>query len=280
MTRMDCIFINLRVATERRKTVERNISESRFPPAWKFRRLEACDADHVMREAVPGKIRNSEKGCFLSHIKALKLAGDNPAHVLIAEDDTLFSTKTTAAIQSGLDSLRSKSWDILFTDMAVPMAPDMVHFFLLRRELRAASRQILVDLKQIVFAGSTCYIVNGAAKPKLRALFSATSSFDRPYDLYLRDLIWKGELQAYCIFPYATSLAATADTTQNHLDMQEIQIRNLTWNCFRRLMWIGADPEEVATSLANISTAMNDRQTSVFAKLLETALADKFRAPD
>ncbi len=60
---MECFYINLDRATERRRAIEANFMNTRMP-GWTLTRFPAVDAANV---STPGNLTASEKACFLSH---------------------------------------------------------------------------------------------------------------------------------------------------------------------------------------------------------------------
>ena len=67
---MDIFYINLAGQTERRRLLEDSFRATQIP-GWRLNRIEAVSAEIAARSAIPGAIRDAEKGCFLSHIAAI-----------------------------------------------------------------------------------------------------------------------------------------------------------------------------------------------------------------
>jgi GR25 family glycosyltransferase involved in LPS biosynthesis len=275
MALIDCIYINLSAATDRRTHLTRNFAESRFSSDWKLQRLEAIDTAYVTRNQIPGRIRDAEKACYLSHLHALKLAMKTSEYTLIAEDDVSFCARSEAAIDAAIDR-SPDSWDILFTDVCVPATQDMLALFLHRRVLKKTDEFILIDLSDLFFAGATSYIVNRKSKAIVYNTLAQQQSFDIPYDLYLRNCIRDGKLKAYSIFPFATSLSPYSDNSAIQFNHGQEYLRNFAWNSFRRLMWIGADTDAVDIALSKMNEDFADKETSVFSTILKTILAKEF----
>src|SRR6185436_6057022 len=98
--------------TRRRESLELNFAE-RKSSSWNLTRLAAVDREDVRREAIPGRLTDGEKGCFLSHKKALRFARNFPSHALIVEDDAFFGRNSCKIIQAAAPTLPEDSWDLI-----------------------------------------------------------------------------------------------------------------------------------------------------------------------
>jgi GR25 family glycosyltransferase involved in LPS biosynthesis len=273
---IDCIYINLDSAIERRAAIERNLVECTFSSDWSAQRLAAVDARDVARMGVPGTLRDAQKACILSHLKALEMSRDQPGHTLIAEDDALFCPKSETAIRQVVAKLAPDSWDLLFADVGIPAPTDMVNLFQLRRYMVQSRQFGALDLSKTQFVGSACYLVNRDSRMKVRECVSRARDCSLPYDLFLRDRISKGELKAFAIFPFATSLSSLAESSSIQLQQEQEHLQNLAWNAFRRLTWIGAGGEAVDKSLDKVRPDYTDQETGTFLKILGIVLSANF----
>ena len=116
---------------ERRRALESNF-QANNSLQWSLRRVEAVPAMEVA-DKIPGRIGHGEKACFQSHIRAIELAKQSDGHVLIAEDDIAFGSRSFAAIESALALVPEDSWDIIYTEAGITNSHAMIDLLLLRR---------------------------------------------------------------------------------------------------------------------------------------------------
>jgi len=234
---MDCYFINLDSAADRKSRVEQNF-EACKKPGWTLARFPAVDKDYVARNAIAGITRPGEKGCFLSHQLLMEQRLGDDKTYLILEDDAQFGVRTCTLIDMVLKRNADLDWDIMYTDVCIPNEITMFELLRYRRELRKKRIDVaFINLCGVGFAGTTAYLVNGKSKRKvyeaLRAYTSA--SIDLPYDLFLRQLSHRNALKIYSLFPFVTTVSEFSDESQikaagtNSLDM--------AWNMFRKMIW-------------------------------------------
>jgi GR25 family glycosyltransferase involved in LPS biosynthesis len=274
---MDTYYINLESAKTRRQSIEENFGlygnlEGR---GGKLNRVEAVDAGYIAAHAVPGKIRDAEKACILSHRRAIELSCHDGDHSLIVEDDARFGPNTFRSI----DMLGSvlDDYDIVYTDLVVGNIHEMIQYFLLRRKLLDNHTFRLFDLKESYFFGATAYIVQARSKEKILRLIDGMPSYELPYDFLLRQWINEGHLKAAFTFPFLTTLSSHADQSGIQLEME--QISNTVLNAYRRLVWqdfeqVRDDPFE---SLNKIDANFFDTQSLCFAQILSALLSPTYR---
>ena len=108
---MDCFYINLDSAAERKINFEKTFNALKKPD-WNLSRFPAVDTEFVKNNNVPGDSRPGEKGCFLSHktIIGSNLAHDRP--IFILEDDAVLGARTCGLIDGMLQN-KTQNWDIL-----------------------------------------------------------------------------------------------------------------------------------------------------------------------
>jgi GR25 family glycosyltransferase involved in LPS biosynthesis len=265
---MDCIYINLDEQAARRQSLESNFHQ--VCPDWHINRVPAVSATQIECEGIPGKLRNNEKACFLSHVKALEFALTLPDHVLIAEDDILFGETSAALIERAIATL-SADWDIVFTDVCITGVHAMIELFQLRRMLTAQNGFRLVNLKGVSFAAATSYVVNTKSKLKIRDLLLTHRPLDTPLDLFIRQLVNEESLNACVLFPFATSLSDHADASQ--VQVGDGRLTDLVWNSFRRAMWIQRDLDRVELTLKAIQPRIYEKGSAVLSKIVGALLS-------
>jgi GR25 family glycosyltransferase involved in LPS biosynthesis len=270
---MDILVINLKIAAQRRDNVRESFANARFPAHWALRVMPAVTAEEVTQNQVATSLTPAETGCFLSHLQCLQIASAHQDHVVIAEDDVIFCPQTASAVDAAISRLAPDAWDVLFTDLAVPRAEDMLQLFRLRRQLMQNGGFELLDLKAAIFCGATAYVVNGRSKAKLLDSLRPTAAFTTAFDLLLRARIHEGRLKAFALYPFATSLSAAAAHSQ--LQVRTLSVDKL-WNAFRQLVWIGADRDSVEATLAGVGPELTDPDTRLFCKILEGVLCERY----
>jgi GR25 family glycosyltransferase involved in LPS biosynthesis len=115
---MDCYYINLDTATERRLSLEASF-EKHSRPGWTLHRFSALDQAYIEAHGIEGSRTAREKACFLSHKAVIERHANDGKSVLIVEDDTMFGLATFGIIDGFLQQNAGSEWDIIFTDLAV-----------------------------------------------------------------------------------------------------------------------------------------------------------------
>jgi GR25 family glycosyltransferase involved in LPS biosynthesis len=272
---MHCIYINLDSQIERRQFVEQNFAKF-MPSGWTLHRYSAFDASRKA-ELPEGKLRDSEKACFLSHVGALEQALTLPGNeVLILEDDVYFGPNSARLISEAL-SMVPPALEVLFTDVCVIAPEDMVNLFLLRRTYEQERTVKLLNLSKIVFAGATAYLVRKSSCAKLIRALKNLPRLDLPYDLVLRQWIAQHQLSAYAIFPFATSLSYYADSSQ--IQPKESEINEICWNAFRRLVCVDASMEcgQALRTIYQSHPEFVDPAARMFGEIMGLRLSGKFK---
>jgi GR25 family glycosyltransferase involved in LPS biosynthesis len=244
--KFDAHYINLARAEDRRKTVEGNLADCAFSPDLRFKRFDAVDAVSERVSRTPSSMNPGRTACFLSHLDCLDLSCDNDEHVVIAEDDVLFSPRTEEHLKHVIETFPHQ-WDIIFADVMI-FKPNMAPFLFLKQSLMLKNQFELIDLTKtkIGFAGTTCYVVNKASKKKVHEVLSRHSPMTLPVDVVLREAIRGERLQAYCIFPFITSVTSHARESQVLPDDPVPYVNRLLWVFFRSRVWIGAESDDLS----------------------------------
>src|SRR5208282_5842379 len=90
---MECLYINLDTATDRRTSIENSFDKYRRGN-WTLRRVIGVDAASIETAQISGILSSAQKACVLSHRKAVGESLGNDDHVMISEDDTIFGEST------------------------------------------------------------------------------------------------------------------------------------------------------------------------------------------
>lgn len=266
---MDCFYINLDSAAERRARLENNFNTIK-KPNWNLARFAAIDADYVRKNEVTGTTSPGEKGCFLSHKILIGQNLERPGPMMIVEDDAAFGYRTCTLVDAILSQNKDLDWDILFTDVCITNQKKMIDLLQYRRELSAKRIDIaFMELVKMGFAGSTAYIVNAKSKKKLYDLLNAATAIDLPYDLYLRGLVHSSMLNAYSLFPFVTSLSDYSEESQ--IKASNTDRPDLAWNMFRKMVWVERNLQTCKSVLDSVKSTLSENDISEFTPLFAAA---------
>jgi GR25 family glycosyltransferase involved in LPS biosynthesis len=269
---MNCIYINLDKATERRVAIESNFTENNSD--WNLIRFSAIDVKYVVENDIKGKLKDAEKGCFLSHKMVIKEHINSHDPILIMEDDVVIGKKTSEIISKFLEVIDAEDWDVIFTDVCVTQPAKMIELISLKKSLSGKNEFKLLNLENFIFAGSASYIINPKSIGKIYKYLDAHDTINIPYDLYVRMLIREKKIKGAVIFPFVTTISKEADDSQ----IQESSISNadMVWNVFRRAIWMDANLESEKSVLKRISSEICDDETSQFGVIIAACLSKKF----
>jgi GR25 family glycosyltransferase involved in LPS biosynthesis len=251
---MECYYINLDIAAERRLSLEASF-EKYSRPGWTLHRFSALDHAYIEAHGIEGSRNAREKACFLSHKAVIERHADDSKPVLIVEDDTMFGLATFGIIDGFLQQNAGSEWDIIFTDLAVLDLGTMVTMAANRRKLVQDRKVIPLDLARIPFAGSSSYLVNGGSRRKVLAFLDSCTPIDVEYDLLLARAILGGKLKAAVLFPFVTTLSTLAASSQIQPD--SMRTANVAWNTFRNMMWLEGAPAGCQDSLRYLEQALD-----------------------
>jgi len=268
---MECFYINVEAAAERRRVIEENFRKHKTP-GWFLNRLRAVDLNDLKTANIRGRIREVEKACHMSHRNAVAEAIDAPGHALILEDDTAFGPRSCAAIDRAVASLPEDGWDLLFADAMIGDPVLMTRLLMMRRELEPLGQQILLPLREWPHAGATAYIVNERFKERLHALVNI-APLELPYDILLREYVTRGELRAFLIVPFPIALSTQGDNSQ--IQPQQGIETDIIWTSFRRLMALDRDLGAAHQLISRLPADFMDEESETFARIIGGALSNK-----
>lgn len=272
---MECFYINLDSAVQRREYLENNFNAVRSPH-WKLTRYPAKDAAFVEASGLAGKLTAAEKACFASHRDLIQKSMQVDGHVMILEDDAQFGRKTCAAIdQQIVNNPTLAGWDIIYTDICIPNIEDMVEMIKMRHKLDP-ERVIFFDLKAIPFGAATAYIVNRQSRKKVYDLLSQVSSLDVPYDLYLKKLVSESKITALAVFPFVTTLSDYSESSQ--IQREGFRATETVLNLFRKMIWRERDIAQHQGMLEALDRDFCDDESRAFAVLWAVMANRNFRA--
>ncbi|MBU3651210.1 MAG: hypothetical protein FGM28_13040 [Limnohabitans sp.] len=252
MLNLQIHYINLHDQEARRSALRANLAQT-MPAEVAIHRVEAATPKDVMTIGLGGTIRDVEKACYLSHLRALQQACTHAAHAYILEDDAHLGVQSFARIGTAIAQLaqRGEAWDLLYTQF-MPVKPEhMVELLRIRNECLHKNAQLQADTRRMLLAGSCAYVVNASSKVHLRALLQRPSALHQPVDRYYWQLARDGKLQTRVAFPLPSSVAPEAVTSQIQ-EANKAQA-SLLWNVFMRLCAAERDLDSIEASLAPLA---------------------------
>ena len=269
---MHCYFINLDRAEGRRASITQSFEENKRLDC-RLIRFPAITADFVRRESIPGNLRPNEKACFLSHRAVIEENLKSPDPFMILEDDAVFGKYTFDTLNNLIKSAKNLDWDILFTDICIPMPTTMIELVRLKNQLSKEGEVTVLDLQHLIFAGSTAYVVNPRSTERLLDVLYQEECLDIPYDLFLRKLIGEKKIRGKAVFPFITSLSNYADESQVQND--ELAGADLVWNTFRKMIWLDGATGDCKNSLKKIRTDLCDELSDDFGTIISACISGK-----
>ncbi len=271
---MECFYINLDSASQRRQNLESNFNAVRSP-RWNLTRYPAKDVAFVEAQNIPGRLRPAEKACFASHRDLILQSMQVEGHVMIMEDDACFGRLTCEAVDRHIvDNAQLAGWDMVYTDVGIPNIGDMVEMVRMRQQLDPVTLNFF-DLRAIAYAGATAYIVHKDSKRKLYDLLSQAATLDVPYDLYLRKLVVESRITALAAFPFVTTMSDDADASQCQLGAHGMTDTAL--GLFRKMIWRERDQSAQGALLAQLDRDFCDEESRAFGTLWAAMANRNFR---
>lgn len=246
---MECHYINLDSAIERRTNLEANFARC-GRQIWELKRFTALDAAIVEKDQIHGKCSWREKACFLSHRSVIEQQPDGGRSFMVVEDDVQFGMASLEIIEGILAENHSAQWDLLFTDISVQQIDTMMMLAGSRKHLMERRMVVPIDLATIFFVGATAYVVNGTSRSKLLAYLTEGIPVDMEYDVFLYKGIATGKLKAAVLFPFVTTLSE--DSTKTQIQPANTKTANMARDTFRRMMWLESSAASYSADLAMI----------------------------
>lgn len=216
------VYINLDRSADRRAEMEAELA--RVGLTQRYKRHPAADGNEAK---VNSPLKNAgEIGCFLSHAAALKANAGTDRHLHILEDDVVFATSTARTLDGLIADGALENFDILYTDIAMPLANDSYRDFknlFDRAVTRDAAGKIArvafqtLDVQSVSFHSASSYVVNKKSFAKIAALYDAeiAAGIRAPVDDFLHLQAKVGAIRSGCVFPFITSVRVehTLDST-------------------------------------------------------------------
>jgi GR25 family glycosyltransferase involved in LPS biosynthesis len=269
---LDLRYVNLDTAIERRRSLEESFRAANFSNELRLRRFEAIRGTDELMQRLGSSLQRGETGVFASFVACVTESLNDDTYLGIAEDDTIFSKRTEAMIHQAMNKLHSVDWDLIFTHVCIPNLHTMLDLFERRKQLESSNTIEVLDLRRIPFCAAPFYIINKSSK---RKVLEACSIFplNTPYDLTLRGKIYDGTLNAYVIFPFATTVSPLFFESQCTSMTEGVGVPlGVPWGAFCQLIWVDANPEEAIRTCEHISPEFIDRRAIAFSKIIQACV--------
>ena len=153
--RMQCCYINLDRALQRKEDIEASFKAA-ARPGWRLGRFRALDAAFVEEQLVEGSRTKSEKACFMSHRAVIQKYAGSAEHLLVVEDDVVFGVATFDIVDGFLQQNAEEDWDLLFLDISAIDIRDMLTMYFNREKFIRQRKVIPLDLARLPFFGDEC----------------------------------------------------------------------------------------------------------------------------
>ena len=268
-------FINLDRSPQRRAALETHLTALGL--GTRYRRFPGVDGKTVA--APPGtRLAPGAFGCWLSHTGLLEGNRGTHTHLHVLEDDVVLAGQAAALFEPLIRQADSRlgAWDLLFTDVYVPLTPAVHRLFLSRLgDFDRGRGPSFVDLTGVEFAGFTSYFVNRQAVAKVCDLLAGGWATGAPIDVFVRDLVGRGRLQAYVTIPFLSTLSPIG--SQSDIRGPVDRSRRVC-EAYRRGFFIDADLPSLAAEMEKLASgAQVHALTDLFLAAQRFSLSDQWR---
>lgn len=250
---MHTFFINLSGERSRRSVLEANFN-LHAPKYWSLHRVDAVTCADVESQQIPGEIRDVEKACYLSHVKALSQACDINGHGYILEDDAHFGPHSFTQLSRAIEQLQAadRQWDILYTQVMPVCLEHMIELLKIRNQCVTIQRPHIANTRNMILAGACAYVVRDGAKHQLLNLLRTYDALDLPIDKMYWKLAREGVLQARVTFPLPSSVAA--ESTVSQIQSSSKAQASLLWNAWMRLSALDRNLDDIEATVNSLPT--------------------------
>jgi GR25 family glycosyltransferase involved in LPS biosynthesis len=218
----------------------------------------------VEARAIPGSLKETERACFASHRAALAAALEDDDHVMVVEDDAVFSPQAFTVIDGLLDAF--PKWDMIYLDLAIGDFGTLAIMAARRDAMVAEGRYHILDLANVSHTATTAYVVRGSAKRKVHAELSAANELVAPIDVYLRDLSLAGRIKAGGVFPFLTSVSPLGSVSQ--IQDTGHEAFGASMDAFRRLIFVARDDEAIRAEIGRLSARSANETMNLMGPIL------------
>jgi hypothetical protein len=275
-------YINLDRSADRRAAMDAQLA--RLGLTERYRRFAAAGGEAL--GVTSAKLTAGELGCFTSHYQVLQQNRDSATHLHIIEDDVVLAGCAARVVDQITTSAMIDDYDLLFTDMALP-----VDFKFYREARNRYERQIRrpgdgtgAIIQFNLFPYTTCmasYLVNRRSIGLICDILGheLERGATDPIDVLLRGKVAEGKLRAKCLFPFITSIppGKFANTVVRG---GRDELSDLAVDLVRHSFFVDWDPtatlDLAKQRLAGSNAGFHGR---LFALVLSFMTSDAFRQP-
>jgi GR25 family glycosyltransferase involved in LPS biosynthesis len=202
-------YINLDRSVDRRDVMDAQLTRLRLTE--QYRRFAAVDGSLI--DAASTKLTAGELGCFMSHYQVLQQNRNSAVHLHLIEDDVVLAGCAAQVVNQIVTSATIDDYDLLFTDMALPVDFKFYREARIRfeRQIRRPGNGAASTIQFNFFPYISCtasYLVNRRSIGLICDILA--HELDRgasaPIDVVLRGKVTEGRLRAKCLFPFITSV--------------------------------------------------------------------------
>jgi hypothetical protein len=275
------LYINLDRCPDRRDEIESELA--RFGLSQQYKRINATNGNALQ---FPGpRLNNGEMGCFTSHYLALKENIGSDAHLHIVEDDALFCSSTAPIITRLIETGEIGKFDIIYTDVALPLANDSYKNFkalydeLVARNADGTLESVafkILDLNPLMIATASSYLVNKDSIAKICALYheELTAGAVLPIDSFLRKHAETGALKSGFVFPFVTSVRPERTQQSTVRKTPDSTFKFTAADIARMSFFIGCDFSECEKLMERLLPRPDggDRHAQILADILAFSL--------
>ena len=266
------VYINLARNKKRRASLVRHLEA--VGAASRYERVEAVDGRAVAaRFKTP--LDAGSLGLWLTHEAILQTHRARGQHLHILEDDTVLVSRASQRFEQVLsDADAGSSWDLLFTDIFVPLSVQTLRLLTEQMERHARSGQYArVDLAPIAFASASSLFINKRSIAKYARLIRGKWTRGIPIDLFIRQLVQEGALRASVTVPFLTSIADSAQSDVRGKTDRSRQVCDV----FRRGFFEEADHSALLTQMRALTKgARLSDLAALFVKAESFSLSDRW----
>ncbi len=280
-------YINLDRRTDRRAEIEAELA--RYNLRDVYRRFSAVEGNGLSLSNP--HLKDGEIGCFASHTMLLQENLEQDTHLHVIEDDVVFSNSTAQAIHGIVAQGLFADYDILYTDVVVPLLNDAYKAYksfydaTVTRENSGRITKVafsVINLKGLIFGSTSSYLVNKNSIRKIHDLYrrELTNEPRQPIDLFVRKLCSEGALKVGSMFPFVTSVRldhiVETDIVRPYHEMSALATHLARYSFF-----IDADFAQCHEYLNQFMPlpSAQDSHMKILTHLLAFSLTDNYRAP-
>jgi GR25 family glycosyltransferase involved in LPS biosynthesis len=261
-------YINMAASTERRGQMQEQFARLGYSEL--YQRFEAIDGHAVVD--TPASLSPAELGCYMSHYHCITAGGPADMHVHVVEDDVVFGTQTVPLLAQVPDEVMDQC-DIMFTDIFVPLNAQAIFNLIeyyrptgmiaarhLPPDQRMPSCLMFANIRHIEFGGCTSYVINKNSRHKFRRLLDERMKYGvgEPIDMAIRKMANAGEITAYCVLPFLTSIRPDSIYKTTMVDRGQDKSTEMAFFLLRNYFFVGKDEDYMRTAGEELAAKLDD----------------------